>query len=459
MSDPRSQHAVSSGPPPGLLDDASLVRLETPDLDGLLRGKFVTASKFVPTPSAIMFTEAYLALAVRDEVAGGKIGSAESGYGDLVLRPDWSTATPAPGTDGVVTVLCDGYTKAGESHPVHPRSLLRRITDELAADGFEAKFGVEFEFWVFRVDDATREALRDGRMSDLTPSSRLGNSYSLARWPDCADYFYDLCAAMAALGAPLEMVMAEMGQGMFEAAIGPLPPVEAADAAARFKLMARELAAKHGLLVSFMAKLKAGESGSSGHVHQSLTHDGENVIWNGQEGTLSTLGEHYLAGLLKAIRECGVVMAPFPNSYRRFNREFFAPDSASWAYDNRLACVRAITHEKKSSRFELRRPGADLQPYLTIAASLAGGRWGLRTEAVPPAASVGACEPSPGSELATTLPEAIALFDQSELARESFGDDLVDAYVALRSLELDTWTDLNNSNIPDWELARYLEVV
>lgn len=296
-------------------------------------------------------------------------------------------------------------------------------------------------------------------MSELTPSSRQPHSYSLARWPDCADFFDNLLAAMEQLGTPIETVMTEMGQGMFEAALAPLPAVAAADAAARFKLTAREIAAHHGLLVSFIAKLAVGESGSSGHIHQSVSRDGENLIWGGEQGTISTIGENYLAGLLRATTECGVVMAPFPNSYRRFSREFFTPDSACWAHDNRHACVRAITLDAKSARFELRRPGADFQPYLTIGACLAGGLWGIRNGAKPPPVATGSCEPEPGTELAGSLAEATEIFAQSEFAREIFGDALVDAYAALRTEELRSWERLNGARIPDWELARYLEVV
>jgi glutamine synthetase len=450
---------VPPTPPEGLLETAERVRIETPDLDGNLRGKLVDADKFRPARSHVMLTEAYLSLTVGEEIAATGIGSPETGYGDLILHPDWSTARPAPHHDGLISVLCDGRTKEGGVHPVHPRSVLGRIADDFAAEGLEAKFGVEFEFWIFRLDERSRAALEEGRMSELTPSSRLAHSYSLARWPDCADFFDDLLAAMGQLGAPIETVMTEMGQGMFEAALAPLPPVAAADAAVRFKLTARELAARHGLLVSFIAKLSMDQSGSSGHLHQSVTRDGENLIWGGEQGAISAIGGNYLAGLLRATRECGVVMAPYPNSYRRFGREFFAPDSACWAHDNRHACVRAITLDAKSARFEQRRPGADMQPYLTIGACLGGGLWGIRNGAQPPAAATGSCEPEPGSELAGSLAEATETFARSEFAREIFGDALVDAYTALRTEELRSWERLNGARIPDWELARYLEVV
>lgn len=445
--------------PKKLLESATHVRMETPDLDGTLRGKVVDVSKVAKADAHIMMPEAYLSLTVGEEITDEGIGSPDSGYGDMVLRPDWSTAHRVEGQDHVVTVLCDGYTKDGRDHPIHPRSMLKRIVADAAKDGFEGIFGTEYEFWLFRLDDATAQALREGRISDLTPVSRQSNAYSLARWADCPKYFEELLATMAAVGAPLESLLAELGQGMFEAALAPLPAVQAADAAARFKLVARELAAKHGLLVSFVAKLNAVGSGSSGHLHQSLTQNGKNLFWGGAQDQLSEIGRSYLAGLMQATRDCGVVMAPYPNSYRRFDREFFAPDSASWGYDNRQACVRAIVLDETSSRFELRRPGADLQPYLTIAASLAGGVHGVRHELPAPPESVGRCDPLEGSELASDLSTAIAQFEHSEFSRQLLGDPLVDAYAQLRRAELRAYQNLARTMIPAWELARYLEVV
>lgn len=445
--------------PTELLASASHVRIETPDLDGLLRGKIVDVRKFSHAKSHIMFPEAYLSFTIAEDLTGEGIGSPDTGYGDMIIQPDWSTACKLPGRESVVTVMCDGFTKSGEEHAIHPRSVLKRVVRDAAADGFESIMGAEFEFWLFRVDEASEAALRDGRLSDLTPASRQANGYSLARWPDCAEYFDDLLAVMDALGAPIETVLTETAAGMFEAALAPQPALQAADAAARFKLVARELAAKHGLIVSFVAKLDAHQPGSSGHLHQSLLRDGVNVFWNGAQDSLSDEGRSYVAGLLQATQQCGVVMAPYPNSYRRFKREFFAPESASWGFDNRNACARAISLDEKSARFELRRPGADLQPYLTIAASLAGGVHGIREGLVAPAESTGTCEPTPGSELSTNLADAVHLFSNSRFAKEALGAGLVEAYSQLRLTELQAWQDLAASTIPDWELKRYLEVV
>jgi glutamine synthetase len=446
-------------PPEGLLENIRRVRVETPDLDGTLRGKLIDADKFRPARSCVTMTEAYLSLTVADEVAPGGIGSPETGYGDMLLWPDWSTACRIPNTRGVLSVLCDGRTKDGSDHAVHPRSVLKRVVDDFTSEGLQAKFGIELEFRLFRLDERTTASLEHGELSGLSSVSRLSHSYSLARWTDCADFFDDLIEAAGVLGVAIESVLTEGGRGMYEAALAPSDPVGAADAVARFKLVAREVAAKHNLLVSFIAKLSHGEAGSSGHVHQSVLRDGENILWGGQQGILSQTGYQYLAGLLEAVRQCGVLMAPFPNSYRRFDRAFFAPDSASWAYDNRHACVRCITTDARSVRLELRRPGADLQPYLTIAISLAGGLAGIRRGLTPPAESSGSCDPVSGSELAANLGDAIADFDQSELAREALGDGLVDSYVALRAEEMRRWATLNAEHIPDWELKRYLEVV
>lgn len=452
-------HYSMPAPPDGLLEGAHRVRIEMPDMDGLLRGKYIDPAKFRAGAGPIMFTEAYLSLTVGEELAATGIGSPETGYGDMIAAPDWSTARRLPWNSGVISVLCDGLNKDGTDHLAHPRTVLKRVVETAAQDGFESTFGVEFEFWAFRLDENSRLALAEGRMHDLTPSSRLPQTYSLARWPDCSDFFDDLVASMDAYGIPIETVMTEMGVGMLEAALGPASALEAADRAARFKLAAREIAAKHGLLLSFIAKLRSGDSGSSGHVHQSLQRDGENVFWGGQRETLSETGKQYLAGLLRATRDCGVFMAPYPNSYRRFDPEFFAPNASTWAWDNRHACVRAIAPTQKSARLELRRPGADMQPYLTIAASLAGGLHGIRAGWDAPPEVGGTGQAHPELVLATELADAITVLHDSELARNMLGDDIVDAYVALREAELAAWEGLQNAEVPEWELRRYLEVV
>lgn len=456
---PGAQPGALAAPPSELLDGATHVRIETPDIDGNLRGKLVLASKLAGG-SLPMFPEAYLALgAADDELVEQGLGAPETGYGDMLIAPDWSTARRLPGREHVVAVVCDGLRKDGSPHPVHPRSVLKRVAGECAADGFESRFAVEFEFWAFRLDAETRAALASGRADDLTMLSRLPQGYSLLRWPDCGDFVDDLTATMAAYGVPIETVLTEMGRGMLEAALSPAPALEAADRAARFKLGAREVAARHGLLLSFIAKLRPSDQGSSGHVHQSLLRDGRNAFWDGAPERFSDVGRHYLAGLLRATHDCGAMMAPFPNSYRRFDPSFWAPCEAVWGWDNRSACVRAIAGSEGGARLEQRRPGADLQPYLTVAACLAGGLHGIRERLEPPPPGDAHGHADGAVVLDRDLTAAAETLRRSEFARAALGDELVDLYAAMRDAEARSWARLRDAEVPPFEIKRYLEVV
>ena len=448
------------------LRGAKRVRVESPDLNGTLRGKYLGAEK-VAAGKPIALPEAYLGLSVTDEVLEVPMNRLEAGFPDVLIAPDWSTLRPLRWETDVVAVIGDGVLKDGITpHPAHPRSALRRVCEELAGAGYEAIVGVEFEFFVYRLDEPTRAALVSGEIDAMTPLSRLPQGYSLMRWADHAEFAADLEASMRDYGVPIESMLTEIGPGMLEVAIAPAPALEAADRAARFKVGCREVARRHGLLPTFMAKPTMREQGSSGHLHQSLVGADGNAFWGGAPNTLSPVGRSYAAGLMAAAVECGALMAPFPNSYRRNDPDAWAPTEVSWGWDNRQTTTRAITVEPSSSRFELRCVGADLQPYLAIAACLAGGLHGIRAELQPPppvgatgeAGEVSLEEGSVGT-VAADLIEAAARLRASQIAREALGEELVELYAASREIEQRQWERLRDEQVPPFEVRRYLEVV
>jgi glutamine synthetase len=438
---------------------ATRVRVEMPDTDGTLRGKYVSADKILSGKGASV-SDVFYALTIADDVIEtSPLTGPETGWPDVVGYPDWETLRPVPWEDRLAAVVCDVRTKAGEPLGVDPRLALHRTCERLGAAGFEARVGVEYELFVFHLDAEGERALREGRVRELQPISREWQAYSLFRWPEKAPFIAELTRFLEAYGCPIEAISTELGYGMIELAIGPAPPLEAADRAARLKLGCKEMARRHGLLASFIAKWDIGQSGSSGHVHQSLFRDGRNAFWRGP-GELSETGRHYLGGLVAVTPELSAFMSPFPNSYRRYIPDTWAPPNASWGHDNRNACIRAVTVSEGATRLEHRRPGADLNPYLSVAACLDAGLHGIAERIEPPPESPGRAYDDPNVPMfPASLPEAAAALRASSLARDWYGDLLVDHYAASREAEQGFWEKVRDAQVPEWEAARYLEVV
>jgi glutamine synthetase len=446
--------------------EASRMRVEVPDTNGILRGKQVPAAKLAGVKRC-GFSDVIYCLTSADGVfENPAFTSHDTGWPDLMAAPDWDTARPVPWQPGVAAVLCDMQTKAGDPVELDPRHVLRLAVERLASHGLGALCGVEYEFFLFHNDDAGRRALREGRPRDLVPVGLEHQAYSLIRWPDLAPFIDALFECMEPYGVPIDAVSTELGYGMVEVAIGPRPPLEAADAAARFKLACKELARRHGFLASFIAKWDMEQSGSSGHVHCSLLRDGKNVLWT-EANEVGELAGKALAGLLSSAVDTSVFMSPFPNSYRRFQPETWTPLNVTWGRDNRNACVRFISVSRDTTRFEHRRPGADLNPYLSIAACLDGCAHGIEN-------GFGLASEAPGraweAEGAQRFPadllDATRRLAESRFARDRYGDAFVDHYVLSREAEHAEWArevgnggDPNADQVPDREARRFVELV
>ena len=434
------------------------VRVEIVDTDGALRGKYVAASKLAKGKGATVSDVLYV-LSVRDDVFESPLTGVGTGFPDIVGLPDLATLRPVPWESDVSAVILDMHTKQGAPLGVDPRQALRRAEARAVEAGFEARFGVEYELYLFAGGDAADTALRAGRPRDLIPVGREWQAYSLWRFEDLHAFMAEADAQLRDYGVPIEAWSTELGFGMIECATAPLAPLAAADAAARFKAGIKELAKRHGLIASFIAKWDMAQSGSSGHLHQSLVRDGANMFWGGAMDTLSETGRHYLGGLIACARELSAFSSPNVNSYRRPSPELWAPANASWGWDNRQACVRAITLDAASARLEYRRPGADLNPYLAIAGCLDAGLHGIRNGIEPPPISEAEAYRDAGvPRFPTTLEEAADALDGSVLAREWYGDLLVDHYVASRRAEARVVREIANAQVPDYEIARYFEI-
>ena len=426
------------------IEGARVVQLEVPDLDGGLRAKLVSPAKALSEAGAAMCTIMF-GLTQADDVYESPASSTDNGYPDLVMRLDMATARRLPWCEATVAVLCDLFGPDGAPYPVAPRTVLRTVADRCAELGFEARFAAEWELCVVHQGD------------EAVPLGRTMNAYSLLRLREMrplAQAFFD---HMEAVGIPIESVHTELGHGMLEFAIAHAPVLEAADHAARAKAYLKELCGEMGLVATFMPKWRTGAPTSGCHFHQSLWRDGGNAFWSA-DGALSPLARHYLAGQLATMADLSVLFNPSVNAFRRLQPGTWTPATASWGVDNRTAAIRAIAGSPKGARLEHRRPGADVNPYLAIAAMLAGGLHGIARDLEAPDPATG--DASAGGRfprLPSTLADAVAALRDSPVAASLLGREFVDHYLLSREVELRLWREWEAEQVTEWEHRRYFE--
>jgi glutamine synthetase len=425
---------------------APTVRLEVPDYDLGLRGKLEHPDKAAPGKRLSFCTIIY-GLSVVDEVVDTPIGSAANGYPDAFAVPDEATRIAIPWVPGQQAVIAD--MEQGDGSPVleSPRAAVRRLAGEFAPFDLEPVFGYEYEVYITHAVTGAEP---------LRPIGRTINGYSLSRLAETQQISDLFLSRMQSIGIEIEMFHAEIGPGFYEFALAPAPPLVAADNAARAKQYFREVCAELGLRATFMAKVYGDRSGSGGHVHQSLNHNGRNVFSDGT-GQLSPIGRNYVAGLLATMGEFSAATNPFVNSYKRLDPDLFVATRATWGLDTRNAACRAILNvSPAAARIENRRPGADANPYLVAAAMLAGGLHGLTNSLeLERALEVGDDLATTGARLPNDLRTAITAFDESALVCKYFGSELTAAFSATRHAELAAFDKWWRNSVTDWELARY----
>ena len=452
------------GPTPGRLSIDDLAhevesgRVDTvlvaiTDMQGRLQGKRCDARFFLDHVVADATEGCNYLLAVDVEmatVAGYAMSSWDRGYGDFVMRPDLATLRWAPWHPG--TVLCHADVEWEDGSPVNPapRQVLRRQTARLAERGWTGYAGTELEFIAFR--DTYEEAWSRGYRG-LTPSTQYNVDYSLLGTARVEPLLRRIRLEMTGAGMQVESAKGECNLGQFEIAFLYSEMLEKADEHVLYKLGAKEIAAQEGMSLTFMAKFDERE-GNSCHIHVSL-RDGEGApLFVGPEpSAMSGTFGHFLAGLLATTRELTLFYAPNINSYKRFARGSFAPTALAWGRDNRTCAYRVIGHGP-GLRVETRIPGGDANPYLALAALLAGGLFGIDNEmALGPPFEGNAYAADGVTHVPRSLAEAAALFEESTVARQAFGDDVVGHYVNMARVELDAF----GAAVTDWERARGFE--
>lgn len=431
-----------------------LVRLEVPDFELGLRGKVVRADKLARSGKTAFCTILY-GLDPVDDVTDLPLSSAANGFPDAFAVPDESTWVELPWRPGTRAVVADLVDSDGVPVEESPRHAVRRLVARFADRGLVPVMGFEYEVYVVHADD---DVLRSRQYDRLRPVGRTVNGYSSGRVSAVSALVEEFFARCEAVGAPLDAFHSEIGPGFFEFALSPSPALEAADRAARARQHFSELCAEHGLLATYIAKLRMDASGSGGHLHQSLARDGRNVFGDGAGG-LSDLGRAYVGGQVATMADFTAVFNPNLNSFKRLSSSWFVAERGTWGSDNRNAACRVIANAgDAATRVEHRRPGADANPYLVAAAGLAGGLHGIESGADPgPPLEVGADLATTGPALPANLRDAVVAFRESAVARTLLGDALVDAYATTRQAESEAFDRWFHGRITDWELARYLE--
>ncbi|PRY02176.1 glutamine synthetase family protein [Allonocardiopsis opalescens] len=432
-----------------------------PDLQGRVQGSRLDPEYFLERVVPGGFDACVYLLAVDIDMEarpGYALDPWARGLGDFAVAPDLSTLRYLPWDPGTALVLGDAHWPGGEPVEVAPRRVLGRQLDRLAGRGWRALAGTELEFLVFAEDYAQAHRL-DYR--GLTPATRHSADYALGAVAGIDPLMREIRTAMTRAGLRVESARGEVHPGQYEIVFRYDDALRTCDNHVVYKTGARRIAADAGAALTFMAKFDGGE-GNSCHVHLSLRDaEGRPVFAPEEEGGaggpagpdgLAPALRHFVAGQLACMREFALLHAPTVNSYKRLAPGAYAPSAVAWGVDNRTCAVRVVG-KRESQRIEFRVPGGDANPYLSVAAIVAAGLYGIE-RALP----LG--EPFDGNAFAAELPrlpesleEAVRLWEGSEAAREAFGAEAVRHYAAAGRSELAAFA----AEVTDWERRRGFE--
>jgi glutamine synthetase len=433
--------------------DVDTVIVAFTDMQGRLVGKRVSARLFLEDVGAHGAEACNYLLAVDVEmntVDGYAMSSWERGYGDMALIPDFATLRMTPWLERTALVTADLRWLDGAPVEPSPRRILQRQLERLAERGLTAFVGTELEFIVF--DDSYRDAWRKG-YRDLTPASDYNIDYALLASTRMEPLLQDIRRSMDGAGMYCEGVKGECNLGQQEIAFRYADALTTCDNHSLYKNGAKEIADRHGKAITFMAKFNERE-GNSCHIHISLRGAGGEAVFSDPDAPhgMSKLFRHFLAGQLAAMRELTLFSAPNINSYKRYVAGSFAPTAIAWGLDNRTCALRVVGHGH-GMRVENRVPGGDVNQYLAVAALIAAGLHGIDQELEPGELFAGNAYESDVSRVPATLRDAADLFAASAVARDAFGDEVVEHYLNNARVELAAY----DAAVTDWERVRGFE--
>lgn len=421
------------------------------DVDGVLRGKYINLEKFQSAVEGGMgFCDVVFGWDSSDSLYDNvQVTGWHTGYPDSTARVDPATFRIIPWEPDTALFLLD------LDLAVAPRTVLKRVIDRAHQMSLEPYFSAEYEYFFFR---ETSQSVREKGFRRLTPFSPGMFGYSVLRTGAYAEFLHTILDSMRAFDVELESFHTETGPGVYETAIRYDTALRAADKAALFKTAIKEIAARNGLIATFMAKWNTTLPGCGGHLHQSLWSNEEkrNLFFDAScPHKISPLMRHYIAGQLALMPEVTALICPTVNSYKRLVPGTWAPTAVSWGIENRTTALRAIPAGPKSTRVEYRLGGADGNPYLTMAAALATGLHGIERKLEPPPAVQANAYQDRLPPIPATLAEATGCLKGSAAMREWLGQEFVEHFVATREWELRQF----QAAVTDWEMERYFEII
>jgi glutamine synthetase len=417
------------------------------DMEGRLQGKRLTAQHFLEEVAEHHAEGCNYLLAVdvdMNTVEGYEMSSWSRGYGDFVMQPDLDTLRRIPWHEGTVLLMADLVWADGSDVMASPRQILRSQLVRLAERGWIATAGTELEFIVFR--DSYEQAWAKG-YRDLEPANLYNVDYSMLGTARVESLIRRIRNSMMGAGMRVENSKGECNFGQHEINFHWDEALATADDHVIYKNGAKEITAQEGMSITYMAKLDERE-GNSCHIHCSVAHEGGGNVFAEDRQTF----DRFVAGQLACLRELTLFFAPQVNSYKRFVSGSFAPTAEAWGNDNRTCSMRVVGHGQ-GLRVENRLPGADVNPYLALAAMIAAGLHGIDNELELEPPFEGNAYESDKPRVPHTLYAARDLFGDSEVARKAFGEDVVDHYLNRARIELDA----HEAAVTDWEKFRGFE--
>jgi glutamine synthetase len=433
------------------------VKVAVSDIDGVLRGKYLHKEKFLSAvESGFGFCNVVFGWDSNDQTYDNTTWTGwHTGFPDALVQLDFASFRRVPWDDNVPFFLGEFIEADGSPLPVCPRQLYKRVLARAEKMGFQVLASLEYEWFNFR---ETSKSLAEKGYIRPEPISPGMFGYSLIRAAQNQPFLRAIMEELPGFGVPVEGLHTETGPGVFEAAILYTAGIDAGDRGILFKQAAKEIGQRFGIMPSFMAKWSTQFPGCSGHIHQSLSDGKRNVFYDARHPhRMSKLFESYLAGQLALLEDLQAMYAPTVNSYKRLVDGMWAPVKRTWGVDNRTSTLRVIPGSAKSTRLESRCPGADVNPYLALAALVGAGLWGvekkLKLKDAPLTGDAAKAAKIP--RLPRNLMHATENLKRSKAARELFGETFVDHFVRTREWE---WRQFQDA-VTDWEIKRYFEII